>query len=445
MNAARRAYGWAVVGVAAFIVYGSLVPFQFHPRTLGQAAETFQHILTAGVTIPSRSDAVANVLLGLPLGFALMGWLAAERGWSRWRVARSGLLAWPVCMTFSGAVEFVQLFTPTRTCALSDILAQAVGACAGIIAWIVSGPSFTATVRKLVSRTDLNAAGRIGLGYIAFVAFVQTLPFDATASPAQLYCKLRNEVRFRPFSECDGPTAAERWQLTGRLAKVAGLFFPIGLLAAHIRGRIERWNLPRVALAALGLAVGLESLQLMIQSRVPSTTDALIGALAAVAGWYAARVHQEGLARPFAVSWFLIWLAMMTPITQPPAEAPRRPSPRPFDWIPGLPLTDGHPLLALEEMLTKLVLFGLLGVLVAAAWLPPRTRRGPRGSARTAAVIAGIAGLVIAAAIENRQRWFDTHTPCITDVLLGGLGAVMGVAMASLVQRPASAPARRVG
>ncbi|MCS6866303.1 MAG: VanZ family protein [Gemmataceae bacterium] len=444
MNATRRAYGWATVGVAAFLVYGSLVPFEFHPRPLGRAADDFGNILKAGVVIPSRSDAVANVLLGIPIGFALLGWIAAERGWSRWRMAGVGVLAWPACVTFSAAVEFAQLFTAGRTCAVSDILAQALGACIGIGAWVAIGPAFTANVRTLANRTDLNAAGRISLVYIALVAFLQTLPFDATASPANLYRKLRDDVHFRPFSEYEGRTAAERWQHTGQLAKLAGLFFPLGLLAAHSRGRFQRWKLPRVALAALGLAVALESLQLVIQSRVPSTTDALVGASAIVVGWYAARVHAEGLARPLAVSWFLIWLALMTPITQPPAEAPRRPTPRAFDWLPGLPLTDGHPLWAFEEMLTKLVLFGLLGVLVAAAWLPPRTRRGPRGSVRTAAIIAGIAAVVIAAAIENRQRWFETHTPCMTDVLLGGLGAVMGVVVASWIYRPSPASQRLV-
>ena len=89
--------------------------------------------------------------------------------------------------------------------------------------------------------------------------------------------------------------------------------------------------------------------------------------------------------------------------------------------MPGLPLETGDPLNALEEMLTKLVLFGLLGVLIAAWRLPPRTQGGK-------------AALNVALAIAKRRTpgrglhreqpaMGITHTPCITDVLLGGLGS----------------------
>jgi glycopeptide antibiotics resistance protein len=250
-------------------------------------------------------------------------------------------------------------------------------------------------------------------------------------------------VRFVPFGEFTGMTDADRWTHIGKLAKLAGLYFPLGLLAARLKGRVETWSIVRAAPAALALAVGLEALQLVVQSRTPSATDALVGALAALVGWYAGRVHHEGLALPFAVCWGIVWCALMTPITQPPAAAPRRETPRPFDWIPGLPLEAGDPLEALEEMLTKLVLFGLLGVLVAAWWLPPRSRRGPGGSLRTAVVIAGGLGLVVSGFIENGQRWNDAHTPCITDVLLGGLGAGLGVLAARLLrEQKAAAPVR---
>ena len=239
---------------------------------------------------------------------------------------------------------------------------------------------------------------------------------------------------FTPFGEFAGATDAERWKQTAKLAKLAGLYFPVGLLAARLKGRVEVWSILRVAPTALALAVCLEGLQLVVQSRTPSATDALIGAFAAVGGWYAGRVHHEGLAIPFAVSWGIVWLAGMTPVTQPPAGTPRLDTPRPFDWMPGLPLESGDPLNTLEEMLTKLVLFGLLGVLIAAWRLPPRTRREPGASVRGAVLLAAALGLLAAGAFENAQRWYDTHTPCVTDVLLGGLGAALGVLVAGLLR-----------
>jgi VanZ family protein len=444
LTSGRRAFAWAVLGVAAFIVYGSLVPFQFRALAPGAAVDLFRIVLATGVRIESRSDAIVNVMLGVPLGFALLGWAAADRGWTRPRIAGRGLVLLPVCVLFSALVEFSQLFTVSRVCSASDIAAQSIGAAIGMAVWVLCGQAFTDRVRQMWTRADVNTAGRLLIAYVVLLAFIQTLPFDVSASPAKLYRKLRDGgVRSVPFGEFTGMKEADRWTHIGKLAQLVGLYFPVGLLAARLKGRVETWSIVRVMLAATVLAVGLEGLQLVVQSRTPSATDALVGALAAVTGWYAGRVHHEGLALPFAVCWGIVWCALMTPITQPPAGTPRRDTPRLFDWVPGLPLEAGDPLDTLEEMLTKLVLFGLLGVLVAAWRLPPRSRRAPGGSLRSAVAIAVGLGLVVSGLIENGQRWNDAHTPCITDVLLGGLGAGLGVLAARLLcERPAGPQVR---
>ena len=101
-----------------------------------------------------------------------------------------------------------------------------------------------------------------------------------------------------------------------------------------------------------------------------------------------------------------------------------------------LPLESGNPLDALESMLTKLVLFGLLGVVIAAWRLPPATRRAPGGSVRNAAIFAAVLGLLTSAVFEDSQRWFEEHAPCITDVILGGLGGLLGVLVTSRARGP---------
>lgn len=432
VSAGRRAFAWAVLGVAAFTVYGSLVPFQFRALPLAEAIDAYCSILTAKLQIVSRSDVIANVMLGIPLGFALLGLVSVDRNWPRRKVAGYGLLLLPSCVLFAALVEFSQLFTITRSCSASDIAAQSIGSAAGMVAWIFWGQWVTDRARAIWDRADLNATGRLLVAYVVLLAFIETLPFDVSASPADLYRKIRNGgVIFVPFSEFNGMTDAARWKHLGTLAKLAGLYLPVGLLATRLKGRMEKWSIVHVALAGFALAVCLESLQLVIQSRTPNVTEALVGAVAVVVGWLAGRIHREGLAIPFAVSWFIVWFAMMIPVVFPLAGTPRLETPRNFDWIPGLPLESGNPLDTLEEMLTKLVLFGLLGVLVAAWWLPPRRRRGAGGSVKVTAVIAVALGLLIAGFIENSQRWTDLHTPCITDVFLGGLGSLLGVLVAS--------------
>jgi VanZ family protein len=433
----RRGFAWAVLGAAGFTVYGSLVPFHFRALALADALDAYGAVLAAGVKIDSRSDAVANVLLGGPLGFALLGLVCVDRGWPPRKVIRFGLFLLPACVLFAASVEFSQLFTTERTCSASDIVAQSLGSAAGMAAWVLRGQTLTDRVRDVWNRADLNAAGRLLIAYLALLAFIQTLPFDVSASPYSIYGKFRDRgVRFVPFGEFATADDAGRWKEIAKLVKLAGLYVPVGLLAALMTGRIERWSAVRLALAALALGVGMEALQVPIRTRISSATDALVGAVAALAGWYAARVHRAGLALPFAVSWGVVWFAAMTATTQPPPGTPRLGEPRPFDWIPGLPLQSGDPLNALEEMLTKLVLFGLLGVLIAAWRVHPPARGAPGGSVRGAVVLAAVLGLLASAFFESSQRWYNANTPCITDVLLGGAGAALGVLIASRLSRP---------
>lgn len=435
---ARRALAWCAAGAAAFTLYGSLVPFHFRALTFARALELFGLLLNEGVWVYSRSDLLANVFLGGPLGFCLLGAVRADREPSAKRTLFAALALLPLCALFAFGVEFAQQFTTTRNCALSDIVAQAVGSALGMLAWATAGPALVRAVRALWARTDPNAAGRVLLAYLALLLLVQTLPFDVTASPGEMYKKVRDGgVTFVPFAEFRGATDERKWELYGKLAKLAGLFFPVGLLLARANGRAARWGGAKVALAALALALVAEGAQLPVRSRAPSTTDVLVGAFAVLMAWYAARVHSEGLAVPFAVSWFVVWCAALTPAYMPRAGAPPLDEPRPFEWVPFAAAETGEPMHVLEDVLTKLVLFGLLGALVAARVLPPKVRRGPGGSVRVAVGISLVLGLLVSALIESAQRTVAAHTPGITDVLLGGAGAALGAlaARASAHQR----------
>lgn len=437
MTPNRRALAWVAAGAVAFVVYGSLVPFRFGPRT-----DSFVRVMSDGVRITSRSDALANVLVTVPLGFALLGAVTADRRWTPGKTAAVGGLVVLACALLAAAVEFVQLYTPDRTCSASDVVAQTLGALLGCACWVLFGQLLTDRARGVWDRSAVNATGQLLLAYLGLVLLIQTLPLDVSASPADFYRKARAAARLGLFGELDGATDAQKWKRYGDLAKLAALYFPIGLLAARLKGRVERWSIVHVLPAALMLGGCLEAAQLVVASRTPSLGDALVGALAAVAGWYAGRVHHEGLALPFALSWFVVWFAGMTPVTQPPPGAVRLEVPRPVEWVPGLVLESGDPMFALGEILTKLVLFGLLGVIIAAWRLPPRHRGGVPGAVRPAAVTAGALGLVASALIESGQRWAETHTPGVTDVLLGGLGAALGVLVASRLVGPRRQPVR---
>jgi VanZ family protein len=410
---ARRALGLLVVGAVAFTVYGSLVPFDFHARELGETEGSFFWTMRNRWRPESRSDGIANVMLGIPLGFGLLGLLRIGTA-NRLADAAVGVLLLPMCMAFAAGVEFAQLYVPERTCAGSDVLCQGFGAAMGMIGWAVAGRWVLRQAEGLW--TGAEGSGRLLIAYLALLAFVQLLPMDLSASPRDLYHKLRDDVVYVPFFEFRGAEGTKLLERVARLLQVFGLYIPIGLLARRVLLEPKRSS-PRILILAFGIALGMEGLQLIVKSRVPSATDVVIGAAGSLAGWWIGWIgwhRSPDLCRNLTgqetsatkrTALLAGWFLGLAFISWQPFQLVS--SPQSFDWIPGMPLESGNPLFALEEMLTKLVLFGLAG----AMFKPLR---------------AAALGLAASGLFEAGQTAFASHSPSITDVLLGGIGAAIG-------------------
>jgi VanZ family protein len=388
---AGRFAGAIALGAMAFTVYGSLVPFDFQTRDADDARTAFHWAMTQRWMFESRSDAIANVMLGVPLGFGLVGFLRAEGRGAAGDVFAS-LFCLPMCVAFAAAVEFCQLYLPERTTAGSDVLCQGFGSIIGMATWAVAGRWLVRQAEAIWSGS--GAAGRLLIAYLVLLAFVQMLPMDLSASPRDLYRKLRDDVVYVPFSELNEANRIERG---ARLLQVCGLFLPVGVFA-----RRGGWSLA----IPLLLAIATEGFQLLVKSRVPSATDAVVGGFGVLLGWWLSL-------RSRTVVIFIVWMAAMLAISWQPFDL--RKTTLPFDWTPGLPLERGHPLFALEDMLTKLILFGLGGALV-------------KHPAR-----AALAGLLVAGLCESGQMILGSHTPGLTDVLLGSLGMALGCRVRQLV------------
>ncbi|HVK19167.1 MAG TPA: VanZ family protein [Fimbriiglobus sp.] len=283
---AARWYAVLAAASAAFIAYGSFVPFHFQARPLGEAWDTFAWVMQTRWRIESRSDLLANVLLGVPLGFCLLGARRVDRP-GRGAAVRAGLAMWPGCVAYAAAVEFAQLFFAGRTSSATDVLAQGVGAAAGMTAWVLAGPRLTDAARRILSDPRAGGpAGRLLLAYLGLIALAQMLPLDLTASPyAARRRLLQGGVVLVPFAEWDDPLADQQWLLLTWMGQVI-LFFPAGLLLAQVPGRMRRPWIGLLAAVAVGLGVGAltEAGQLLV-SRTPSVTDVLFGAAGLTAGW----------------------------------------------------------------------------------------------------------------------------------------------------------------
>ena len=464
----RRTFALFVLGVVAFTVYGSLVPFEFRSRAVGEAADSFLWAMTRRAVPQSRSDALANVLLGVPLGFGLLGLARLDRP-GKARAAFTGVLLLPACLAFAAAVEFAQLFVPARTCAGSDVLCQVFGAVIGMAGWVLFGQRLTEQARQVVGA---GAAGRLLVAYLALLAFVQALPMDLTLSPRDVYNTLRDRVVYVPFSEFRGASAGRVWERTATLVQVAALYLPAGLLAASVPGGFRSGV--RVLALAVGLACGMEAIQLVVLSRTPSATDVVVGATAATLGWAvgrcfpsfagwesrrearraggvsppsdagaagradvprgadaprsprsleplgAERRRRPGLSLEAALVLGQLWLAAVAVVCWQPFDFAG--TGRPFDWLLGLPREYKSDLYALEEMITKMVLFAPFGVLAAVAL------------SRGRLLIAAAIGAVVAFVFEIGQKFLPGHVPGVTDVILGAVGAWAGVWMTTKVR-----------
>ena len=111
--------------IMAAILYGSLYPFDLHLYDAGQAG--LSHLLGTWRDPPqSRGDLIANILLYLPLGFAV------STG-STGRLWRSAIRAVWIGAGLSFSIEWLQYYDQSRVSCLSDFYLNAIGSLSGAL------------------------------------------------------------------------------------------------------------------------------------------------------------------------------------------------------------------------------------------------------------------------------------------------------------------------
>lgn len=280
--------GWlwpAAWAYLLFPVYGSLIPFAWQEVGLTDAVRQFSELLSEPLAIASRADFAANILLAVPLA-AL--WLAAAVGGRGRRAppveAAAAVAVWLGCSALALALEFSQIFFSGRSPALSDVVAQSIGAGLGLAAWWAVPAGFWH-----VSRSPATAWKQIRSIYLGGLLLYSLMPLDLTVSLSDLSNKFATGmVRLMPFS---GWVAQPLQALTDAALDTA-IWALASVLTLRAAGRLSA-----IAVAGLFLfAVGIECAQFLVLSRVVDTTDILTAALG-IGLVAAARGRLQGTAR----------------------------------------------------------------------------------------------------------------------------------------------------
>jgi VanZ family protein len=435
----RRHYWWLGLGFLVLVVYGSLVPFDFTFRPLDEQIQRYRAALAEPVRFESRSDWAANVLLFIPLSFLLIAARAVDRepkaGWS------AGLIVLPLCTLLSAAIEFTQLYFPSRTTSLNDVVAESIGGLLGTALWLAGGQKITLWLRRFW--VDLGGQGSAGSrlwAYIIFLALVHVMPMDLTISPAEIYHKYKEgRVRLNPFASW--PPGSSFAIVQKCLTNVA-FFLPAGVLLTGLshpfwrRGR--NWA-PMLGLG-LGLAGLIEFMQLFVYSRYFESMDVVTGGLAVLAGWRlglvyrrlqpeparGARVPIDGISatgRAVAYRVLVVWLVVLVFVKWQPFDfnlsgeyAARRL--KAMAWLPFESYQVGDYLNSFDQICAKTVLFLPVGALLAVLGFGQKGRYGDLW------VILPV--IVFTTLLEAGKLLLTTRGADPTDVLIETLGAWLG-------------------
>ncbi len=419
---------------AGFVVYGSLLPFDLRPQAWNAAWLRFREIPYLQLGVASRADWVANILLYIPLAFALTGAIAGHARSPVLRLA-GAVLAASACIVLALAVEFAQLFFPPRTVSQNDLIAETIGTLIGVAAWLAAGERLLGLWHRF--RTGgANAWRAVLVLYVLAYAALSFFPYDFLVSWRELSAKLSNpgQSAFVVAGSCGGVVGCSV-KLVVEVAMAAPLGALLGLSFARVR----------VASAfALGVAVGLaiEAGQFFLASGVSQGVSVLTRALGFAWGLALQRTwrvdwvirHRDAVRTALlaGLPLYLVLLALLNGFTGQIESV----------WVAAdklaatrfLPFYYHYFTSETEAMWSLLANAGAYVVVGVAAWLwwPDRRR----------AWQAGLAAAALALAMESLKLFLPGRKPDPTNVLIGFAAAwAVNAALAHLQRAAASTTA----
>lgn len=436
----------ATLGFIVFVVYGSLVPLQYQKLAWDEAIHRFRGVPYLRLGIASRADWVSNILLFIPLGFLSLGTLAVDRRRDLLSSFQAILIV-ICCSLASICIEFTQLWFPPRTVSQNDIIAESIGAAIGVLLWMLVGQTLIEWLRQYTAQQcQKRQIDWLLEAYFMGFLLYQVLPLDLTISVSELWEKIRlGRITLIPFADL-------------QLSYVGfyGLFrdvvtcIPLGALVSLWRmpaGRVRRWS-NSLIFGSL-IVIGVEFAQLIIFSRFSSTTDLLMGILGVALGIALTRRLLQGQmlmtgdlpvqganghAMPkvlLSVGLGIVYSCFLVAIFCAPFDftgdkAHIREAYEGIFSVPFSRLYHGTEFNAVSSSLANMFLFAPLGCIALVAAMGISDQRAHRW---IILIIMWLLILSLALGIELLQVFLPTHFADVTEVIVRGLGSLLGIAI----------------
>lgn len=432
----------AAVSVA-FIVYGSWIPFKPRPATIADVWPEYVRSQSWPWNGRGRVDFGVNVMLFMPLSFALTGALGATLR-RPLIAALLGLVTLVFCTLLSVSIELGQGWMEGRVSSISDSGAQVLGAATGILGWMALGRLVLRRANGL--RESWSPASRLDFwlqAYLLVLVGMSLFPLDVTIHPGDLLDKYQ-AGRISLLQAFQEPITTDRlfeWGVD------LALFVPVGVLGLS-------WGIPRgsprrsilgATLVGTCFVAGLEIAQLFVYSRFTELSDVVIGAIGVLVGAVGGRIclPEHGPNSGYTVDR-VYWAALALAYAALPAACMWWPFEFTTDaelvrerlancWrMPFASIVRASPLTGFTLLTERVLLYLPLGFLFGRILL---------GKSRTLVFAAGYYGIVLlalalfATVVEAGQVLVPSRYPDPTDVLLACIGGTAGAMLARSVVR----------
>lgn len=289
-----RYFGHLALVMAGLFLYGSFVPFHYQQLEWKIAVERFRQIPYLNLGLENLADWMANLLLVVPIGYCATASVILQVR-SRWLRMGYSVLIWFLCLGFSVAVEFLQLWFPGRTVSQNDLLAEGLGACIGCLLAVWTVDAVHEKVSSALTATSPRQILTFGLtAYAAGYVLYQVLPLDVSFS-WDAFWKRWEQGKISLWGIQDETTSWGQWQA---LLDQGVLCIPVGVyLWTRPTGRPPGTG---TMLARCLLLAGLiELAQVFIYSRHASLASGLV----ATSGCFAGGLLAPQIFRQFDAWW----------------------------------------------------------------------------------------------------------------------------------------------